>query len=181
MIQESEKYNKVLNILRKSKPELDSTESIEKEVIRRISGTQRQELLFSDVIDFIFGWVNIGWVRRSLIAVSLAMVVLFFRQQSIIMKRVDLLSKQNIVIRGEAQYTSADDVEKGLMMYKLSGRKFSSENITISEEQLNRLLESVNELKVQYKDLINMIEENPELKKYIENRLIENNRTKIKL
>ena len=37
---ESEKYDKVMNLLRKSKPELDSTEDIEREVIRRISKTK---------------------------------------------------------------------------------------------------------------------------------------------
>ena len=46
---------------------------------------------------------------------------------------------------------------------------------------MNELLESVNELQIKYKDLEKLIEEDPELKKLIEEKLIENNRTKIKL
>jgi hypothetical protein len=46
---------------------------------------------------------------------------------------------------------------------------------------MKELLDSVNDLKIKYKDLMNLIEEDPELKKYIENKLIENNRSKIKL
>lgn len=52
---------------------------------------------------------------------------------------------------------------------------------TISEKQMKELLESVNELQIKYKDLENLIEEDPELKKLIEKKLIENNRTKINL
>jgi len=46
---------------------------------------------------------------------------------------------------------------------------------------MKQLLESVNELQVKNKDLMNLIEEDSVLKKYIEKKLIENNRTKINL
>ena len=67
------------------------------------------------------------------------------------------------------------------MMYRLSGHRFPSQNITISEKQLNQLLESVNELQLKYNDLKNLIEDDTELKKLIEKKLIENNRAKINL
>ena len=46
---------------------------------------------------------------------------------------------------------------------------------------MKELLESVNELQVKYKDLEKLIKEDPELKKLIEKKLIEINRTKINL
>ena len=46
---------------------------------------------------------------------------------------------------------------------------------------MKELLESVNELQVKYKDLEKLIEEDPELKKMIERKMEENNRTKINL
>jgi len=46
---------------------------------------------------------------------------------------------------------------------------------------MKELLESVNELQVKYKDLEKLIEEDPELKKMIERKMKENNRTKINL
>lgn len=181
MIQESEKYNKVLNILRKSKPVLNSTEDIEKEVIKRISRVQQPKLIFPDVIDFLFGWVNIGWVRRSLIAASIVLVLVFVYQQSIILKRINFLSRQTIVIDRESAFTPSDEIDKMIMTYKLSGRRLPSQSITISDKQLKQLLESVNELQTEYKDLLNLIEEDPELKKLIEKKLIENDLLKIKL
>lgn len=58
---ESEKYDKVLNLLRKSKPELDSTVDIEREVINRISGIKKPGFIFSEVIDFLSdGFISDG-------------------------------------------------------------------------------------------------------------------------
>lgn len=178
---ESEKYNKVLNILRNSKPQLDSTEDIEREVINKIARAHQNRLNFSEVVDFLFGWVYIGWVRRSLITASIGLVLVFVFQQGIILKRIDILSKQTVVIDKENVQTPAAEIEKLLTEYKNSGRRFPSKTITITESEMQELLESVNELQIKYKDLENIIEGDPELKKLIEKKLIENNRTKINL
>ena len=178
---ESEKYNKVLNILRNSKPLLNSTEDIEREVINKIARAHQNRLYLSEVIDFLFGWVYIGWVRRSLITASIILVLVFVYQQSITLKQINFLSRQTIVIDGETVSAPADEIEKWIMMYKISGRRFPSQNITISQRQMKQLLESVNELQIKYKELENLIEDDPELKKLIEKKLIENNHTKINL
>ncbi|TAL81652.1 MAG: hypothetical protein EPN88_00365 [Bacteroidetes bacterium] len=181
MVTESEKYKNVLNILRKSPPVLDNTEEIEREVIKNISKNPQTRLNLSDLSDFLFGWIYIGWVRRSLITASVILVTVFIYQQGIILKQINYLSRQTIVVGGEASILPSDDLEKKLMMYKLTGHRFSSKKITISEKQMEQLLESVNELQVKYKDLLNLIDEDPELKKYFEKKIIENDRTKIKL
>jgi hypothetical protein len=178
---ESEKYKKVLNILRKSKPVLNSTDDIEREVINRISATHQSEFNLSEVIDFLFRWIYIGWVRRILITASVVMVFVFVWQQGVILKRIDLLSRQTVVIDKGNVSSSAGEIEKVLTMYMNSGWKFPSKTITISEKQMKEVLDSIKELQTKYKDLKNLIEEDPELKNYIEQKLIENNRKKIKL
>ena len=178
---ESEKYNKVLYILRKSKPVLSSADDIEREVIKKVSGVHQSEIILSDIVDILFGWVYIGWVRRSLIAASFVLVAVFIYQQGVILKQIDYLSRQTIMVDGENSSNPANELEKRLMMYRLSGHRFPSQNITISEKQLNQLLESVNELQLKYNDLKNLIEDDTELKKLIEKKLIENNRAKINL
>lgn len=176
-----EKYERVLNLLRKSAPELNSADEIQREVIRKISKKSSESFFKADLIDLFFGWIYIGWVRRSLITASIILVMVFVWQQSIILKQINFLSKQIVVTREETVISPSQQAEKLLMMYKSSSRVFPSRNITISEKQLNQLLESVNELKVQYKDLMELIDENPELKKYIEDKLIEKNSIKTKL
>jgi hypothetical protein len=178
---ESEKYKKVLNILRKSKPGLSSTDDIEREVINRILATHQSGFNLSEVIDFMFGWVYIGWVRRMLITASVVMVFVFVWQQGVILKRIDLLSRQTVVIDKEDISSSAGEIEKVLTIYRNSGRKFPSKTITISEKQMKEVIDSIKELQTKYKDLENLIKEDPGLKNYIEQKLTENNRSKIKL
>jgi hypothetical protein len=178
---ESEKYKKVLNLLRNSKPELDSTEVIEIEVIKMIKETDRSGFNLPDAIAFLFGWVYIGWVRRAFITASVLLVLVFVFQQGVILRRIDMLSRQTVVIDKEKASKPADEIDKLLMVYINSGRRFPSKTVTISEKQMKELLESVNELKLKYKDLENIIESDPELKKMIEKKLIENNHLKINL
>lgn len=178
---ESEKYKKVLGILRKSEPELSSTSVIQRIVISRISRKTNASSINGELIDILFGWIYIGWVRRSLITASVMLVIVFVWQQSVILKQINFLSNQIIVTREETIQSPAQQAEKLLTMYKSSTKGFTSRNVTISEKQLNQLLESVNELKVQYKELIELIDENPELRKYIEDKLVEKNSAKTKL
>ena len=176
---ENDKYNKVINLLKISKPRLESTEEIENEVIKRITGVHPVISSLTRIFDFLFSWVYIGWVRRSLIAASVVLIVIFIYQQGVILKRIDFLSRQTIVIGTENIPDQTDQVEKILMNYKNEARKFPLKTITISEKQMKELIESVNELQIKYKDLEKLLEDDPEIKKLIEKKLIENNRNKI--
>ncbi len=178
---ESEKYNKVLNILRNSRPKLDSTEDIEQIVINRITRAHQSSLNLSEIIDFLFGWVYIGWVRRSLITASVILVIVFVYQQGVILKRIEVISRQTVITGKGTVSTPADEIEKLLLVYKNSVRRFPSKTITISEKEMKDLLEAVKELQIKYKDLENLIESDPELKKLIEKKLIENSHTKTNL
>lgn len=181
MEQESEKYRKVLSLLRKSKPLLNSTEDIEREVIKRISKTNQPRLNLTGLADFMFGWVYVGWIRRSLIAVSFALIIVFVYQQGVLLKQISYLSRQPIIIDSETNSRPSGGIEKRLMIYKLSGRKFSTNNITISPKELNHLLESVDKLQTEYKELIDLIEGDPELKAMVNKKMTENNYMKFKL
>jgi hypothetical protein len=177
----SEKYKKVLNVLKNSKPELNSTEDIEKEVIKRLSRVKQPIFNFSEVADSLFGWVYIGWVRRSLITASVILVMVFIYQQGVMFKQINYLTRQITITDREMTSSTEQQVEKLLMTYKKSGWGFSSRKITISEKQIKELLDSANDVKTKYKDLMDIIQKDPELKKLYEDKLIENSRTKIKL
>jgi hypothetical protein len=176
---ELDKYNHLMTLLRNSKPELASTEEIEREVMKRIRGDQHTGINLTAAVEFLFGWVYIGWVRRSLIAASICLIMLFVYQQGIILKRIEMISQQTIVSDRSSLSTPSEIVEKMLMNYKKSERKFPSKTINISETDMNDLLESIKELQVKYKDIESIIEGDPELKKLIEKKMIEIKRTKI--
>lgn len=181
MVPESENYNKILKLLRSSNPILSSSEEIEKEVIKKISKTPKPKYSPSDVMDFLFGWVYINWVRRILITASVMLIMVFVWQQGIILKRINNLSRETIIIEKETSSKKMEDIERILTLYRNSGNKLDSKMITISESEMKELLTSMKEVQVKYKDLENLINSDPELKKYIEKKLEENNGSKIKL
>lgn len=181
MEKNSEKLDRVINLLRKSKPVIGSTSDVEREVIRKLTGKNQTGITLSDFIDFLFGWVYIGWVRKSLITASIMLVALFVWQQGTIIKQINYLSSQPVMTDSEISAFQTDFSENKLMLFKLYSKKLPSQNVIISKKQMDTLLESVNDLQTKYKDLIDLIEEDPEMKKVIENKLKEMNRTKIKL
>jgi hypothetical protein len=116
-----------------------------------------------------------------MVAVSIVMVALFIWQQAILMKQINYLSSQAIFREQENISDEPEIIEKKLMMYKLSGKRFPVQYVTISKKQMDLLLESVNDLEGKYNNLIYLIQDDPELKKYIENKITELNKTKVKL
>ncbi len=171
MTAENDRYNKLIEILRKSKPDLVRAEELEKEVIIRIQSENRNTGRVSDFIESLFGWVYIGWVRRSLVGAAVIMVALFVYQQAFIFRQVKNISKLVVITGSETAQISSSELEKRLTLYKMSNRFSPGEDIKISGKQLEKFLDSYNDLQVRYKDLLRIIEEDPELKNYIENKL----------
>ena len=181
MEKESEKMDRILNLLRESKPILDSCGSIEREVIKKILASRNKTIGLSDILEFIFGWVYIGWVRRSLITASVILVLIFIYQQGIILNQIKILSNQIIVNERADVMIPGKEFGKKLLMLRLTGTKITSKDIVISEQQLDELFESVKEMQDKYKELLNLIEEDAEIKKLIEQKVIENSNSGSKL
>jgi hypothetical protein len=180
MINEEEKYDRILNILRKSKPLLTDTSDLEETVMERIQKIDNKTMPDQGFFDYLFGWVYIGWIRKGLIAASVLIISLFAWQQSLILRRINSLEKQTILSESQLFSGTPSGLEEKLLLYKLSGRK-SPGSYTISEKQLNRLLKSYKELQTKYIDLLKLIEDDPDLKQYIENKLSEKNKKKFNL
>jgi hypothetical protein len=177
---EEEKYDRVMNILRKSKPLLAGTGDIENNVMRRIREISKDNSVATSFLDCIFGWVYIGWVRRGLIAASVLIILVFAWQQSAILKRVNILEKQ-VVLSGNLLFTGTwDGLEEKIMLFNLKGGK-TPESFKITEKQLDQLLKSYYEMEEKYGDLLKVIDSDPALKQYIETRLNQTNNRKLKL
>ena len=181
MIREEEKYRRILNILRKSKPVLEDTSDIEENVINRIRHSMPTERPSYNIFDYLFSWVYIGWVRNGLVAASILLIVAFGYQQVIILKRLNTLNDRTIFSESQLVTGVSDNIDDKLLLYRFTDSKTDNKPIKISNRQLKRLIESINELQLKYDDLIKLIEENPELKKYINEKMTENNRKKLKL
>jgi hypothetical protein len=177
---EDENYKKLIRLLKDSEPVLNNPGDIEREVIRRISSKRPFGALVSDALEFLFGWVYIGWIRKTLITASLALVFVFIYQQAAILKRIDFLSRHTIVIDKNSLPGHTSEIERLLTNYR-SSLRFSAGDITFSENQINELFDTINKLQVKYKDLESLIESDPDLKKMIEKKLLDKGHSKNKL
>jgi len=171
MTAEREKYKKVLAILRGSKPELKGIDLIQDNVIGRIRKGGVKHNPLTEVVENLFAWIYIGWVRRSLVTASVLLVVFFAYQQTMILKGVNDINKREIVTGPDAFTGTYDELDKQVRMLKLTSRGMSTGGLKITEKRIEQLLDSYNELQDKYIDLIRIIEEDPVLKEYIEERL----------
>ncbi len=157
-----EKYNRIIKVLRDSRPEVSDLNDIEDEVMKRISGKPE---VVSGFFDFFFGWIYVGWVRRSLVAASFALLGFFLWQQNNILNQIDDLNEK-VGNNKITTYNPSDAIEKRLILFRLSQER--SGNMIVREEDLTRLLDSLNDLNIRYRDLLEMIDEYPGLKKIVE-------------
>ncbi len=181
MEKEEEKYNELLKILRKSGANPESMKDIGDRVIERIEQIKKKDDESMNLFDYLFGWVYIGWVRRSLIAAAAFIVVFFVYQQSIILKRINALSNQPVINESSIGIRLPGNLEGRRLFYKLGGRKIKPEQSKETEKQIEEFLESVDDLQDKYKDLIKLIEEDPVLKKEIEKRMTEKHKKKFNI
>jgi hypothetical protein len=171
---EDKKYDKVLDLLKKSRPVFGNADVFSKKVIRLLHEQKSKVSLPELIIEYLFGWVYTGWIRRSMVAAALVMVVFFGFQQTLILKRINDLSLERIQNGVLFKASLTDDLTSRILEYRLTGKQFSDGKVTVSEEEIDNLIRSVNKLQIKYRDLIYLIENDPQLKKYIESRMNEN-------
>ena len=172
MDQEQERYDKVIKVLRQSQPDMGNAEQFSEKVIRTIRQERTKVSAPELIYEFIFGWVYIGWMRRSMVTAAICLMLFFGYQQTVLMRKVDALSSMSVV-EGNVQQTGGfTGLEARVKIYTLFGRKAFERNMENSKKnELDRFIESVNDLQKQYKDVFRMIETDPEAKKYIDDRL----------
>jgi hypothetical protein len=170
MNKENDKYSKVVEMIRKTKPQPESTEAIAREVFKRIHKRPALSGL-QNVIDLLFSWIYVGWIRKSLVTASAVIVLFFIYQQGMIMKKIDLLSRQVTVSNTGHTSVSTAEIEKFLTSFGSSGRKFPAK-VEVTEKQADDIIRSLDDLRNKYKELEDLIESDPKLKKLVEQRLL---------
>jgi hypothetical protein len=178
---EENKFDSILNILRRSKPVLTGTDKIEERVLNEIQLPRKKEVEGFNLFDYLFGWVYIGWIRKSLITVSFSLITLFIYQQLLILKRIDMLESQTATSGSQFVRMNLADPNNSITTDNLTRLRLKTGRIVLDKKQINELMNSYNEMEHKYKDLIRIIEEDPELKKILEEKLSEKNKKKFNL
>lgn len=181
MTENTDKYEKVIGKLRGSSPVLGDPDVFTDKVLRKIREERTSLTLHDMIFEFLFGWVYIGWFRRSMVAAAVGLIIFFGYQQAVILNRINKLSGQVQVSRNiltdRYQLYNYDMVR----MIRLSGIGTAEKRINISREEIDNFIESPGNLDEKYRDLIEIIKSDPLLSKYFEEKLRDYKKTKPKI
>lgn len=167
---EKEKYEKIVDSLRKSTPELNQLDSLEEKIMRRIPNRDHKDVTgVTGLLDFLFGWIYIGWVRKTLIAASFALLGFFIWQQNSIINQINDLSDSIRENDRMIIYDPSAALEKRQMLLKYSRER--SGGYYVPEEDLSKIIDSLKLLDIRYKNLLELINNDTLLKKRVEEKL----------
>jgi hypothetical protein len=178
MVNENDKYSRIVDLLRRSEPLPGSAFEIERVVMERITSGKEGRRDSLSFIDILFGWVNIAWVRRSLVTISILLLVFFAWQQNTILKQVSFMANQIEKAGRFSNYDPDAALEKKKTLYRIS-EEFPG-NVTLPAGDLNMLIDSLNELNIRYRDLLDYLEKDSSLRRSLE-EFNRKSKSKIKL
>jgi hypothetical protein len=180
MSAEKEKYDELIKLLRKSSPEFPDKEGMADKVMGIIESSRQKVNQSETIFDYLFWWVHIGWVRRSLVIASILLIMVFGYQQTVILKRLSDLNRQPVITSNQMVVFSTLKFSNDFS-FMVNYEDINSENLKITDRRVRKLLKSYEEITEKYKELRNILEEDPELMKYLEENLNSVNKNKIKL
>ena len=100
-------------------------------------------------------------------------ILAFGYQQSVIIRKINELSEQRIN-DGSLFFTgSGNDVPSAIRLFRMSGRPLGSAKKPVSKQDIDELIRSLNSLQIKYRDIMDQIKDDPEMKDYIETRMKE--------
>ena len=166
-----EKYWQLIHRLSESKPVMKDPDRIRENVLMKVRRLKNNKKSKNLVEGFFFGWINIGWVRRSLVAVAVGIVIFFGYQQAVILRKVNNLSSQRYSNPIETVNSIRDEIPKRLAFYRIAGKRVADISPDFDEKDIDKLVIEINKLKLKYEDLLYMIENDPGLKEYFESKL----------
>jgi hypothetical protein len=165
-----DKYVRVIGFLKRSRPEPGHPEVLNEKIMSELRKQPARRGLVSLLSDFFFGWAYIGWVRNSLVFFSALILVIFFWQQSVIVRRIRDISRQEVYAPNPEFKAVSGSIDAKLLLQK-AGYTLPVLKKELTKKELDELIESIGELQTKYRDLLQLIEADPELKKYVETKL----------
>ncbi|HLP73456.1 MAG TPA: hypothetical protein VK155_11180 [Bacteroidales bacterium] len=176
-----EKYREVIKALKNSAEDPLRVTEIEEAIIRSVSEPGKSGSEKQGVLDFIFGWIWIGWVRTSLITASFCLVIFFVWQQNNILNKIEKLQSEIRQNDRMITYNPSLSLERKLLLNRISEDESLTEKITIDRSDLLRMIDSLEIVQNRYRNIMELIGNDPALKKAVEQKLGKSNKQGLNL
>jgi hypothetical protein len=162
---EKEKYKKLIDAMKRSTPGLSDREQLEEQIMERIGSAGRHYPVSRRAGRILFGWTEIGWIRRSLSTAAAVIIGLFIFQQVNINRRVNRLENRVVTIVSSAsgQESGPRTMEK-ILLNMVTRDPAMVDSIIVSRSDLENLLKSYLELEEEARQLKESLDLEPILK-----------------
>ncbi len=140
--------DRILKHLRLKEPEIENRESFREEIMYRISNK-------SNRLDYLFGWTEIVWLRRSLATASVVIVIIFILQQLHVVNRIDQLEKRVLSFNTEKilEYQREDVIVNSVLMSS-EEMTLLTDSINVSKYDLLNLIREYRDLQAKYEQIV---------------------------
>jgi len=152
-MKDKEKISEITEKLTSYNPGLDNRDDLIRNVMESSSAT-KMPFKVGRLLDFLFGWTDILWIRRGLVTLSVALVFVFVFQQFSIFNRIGQLENRMVesnteqIIRQQGEQVLLNSV----LMQEIRETEFS-DSVMVADKDLRELINSYSELQSRYHDL----------------------------
>ncbi len=139
--------DRILKQLRLNKPEIEDRESFKEDIMHGIGKKERR-------LDYLFGWTEIVWLRRSLAIASAVIVILFILQQIHVVSRIDQIEKRMLSFNTEKilEYQRENVIVNSVLM-RSQEATFLTDSINVSTYDLLNLIREYRDLQTKYEQI----------------------------
>lgn len=181
----TDKYSKVIEVLKGNKPVLADKEKLTDDIMRRIHEPVEKFTFQEKLANYLFGWTEIGWIRGTMAIAATVFIGFFIIQQLVITDRINTLEKQLIKTVNTINTQEPDlGIMQKVLLNIVAKDQMAEDSITISKSDLEELLNSYLELQENYDNMEQNADVNSYLQKIIRRNLEEgakNNESELKL
>jgi len=167
----TDKYSKVIEVLKGNKPVLANKEKLTNDIMKRIQEPVNKLTFQEKLSNYLFGWADIGWIRGTMAIAATVFVGIFIVQQLVITDRINSLEKQLIKTVNTINAQEPDlGIMQKVLLNMVTKDQMIEDSITISRSDLEELLNSYLELNKNYDNM----EQNAGINSYIQNKIRQN-------
>ncbi|MGM0666220.1 MAG: hypothetical protein ACQETA_02770 [Bacteroidota bacterium] len=139
--------DKLLKRLRMYRAEIVDREELKASIMQKTGRRTRQ-------VDYIFGWTEIGWLRRSLSVASILIIGLFVGQQLFVIDRINNIEERMGSFNTDKilQYQRENVILNSLVQEDPEASHLA-DSISVSTDDLMQLLRDYRELQNKYEKI----------------------------
>jgi len=140
--------DRILKQLRLNKPEIEDRESFKEDIMHKIGKKSRR-------LDYLFGWTEIVWLRRSLAIASAVIVILFLLQQIHVVSRIDQIEKRMLSFNTEIilEYQRENVIVNSVILRNQEATLLT-DSINVSTYDLMNLIREYRDLQAKYERIV---------------------------